>query len=224
MQTVRIGNSRYYCYSDKTVARRRRSKNRASPTHRETAKNSLNVSCDLNRRTRSDKTRMSSFDKRPFLAPDEEPLDFEDNGASIRKPQRRRSPWQVNLIIHLCLIVLYTAVSVLVIQHYTGSQDFSSIKNVSVAYTETLFRNLTNNIYAGPPSPESDEEWKKLLAPMYIRVTEDELKRYNQHSVPLPEGGGHLAWLGVFHELHCIVSRYREMSASRESDHRHRRR
>src|SRR6186713_2870128 len=99
---------------------------------------------------------MSSSDKRPFLAPDEDRLDFEGDEISIRKPQRRRSSWQVNLIIHLSLIVLYTAVSVVVIQHYTGSQDFSSIKDVSVTYTQTLFRNLTNNIFAGPPTVESD--------------------------------------------------------------------
>ena len=42
---------------------------------------------------------------------------------------------------------------------------------------------------------------------MHIRVTETELRRANQESVALTEeeGGGYLAWLGVFHELHCIV-------------------
>ena len=40
---------------------------------------------------------------------------------------------------------------------------------------------------------------------MHIRVTEAELRRDNQDSVELPEGGGYLGWLGVFHELHCVV-------------------
>jgi len=39
---------------------------------------------------------------------------------------------------------------------------------------------------------------------MHIRVTEAELRRDNQDSVALPEGGGYLGWLGVFHELHCV--------------------
>ena len=41
---------------------------------------------------------------------------------------------------------------------------------------------------------------------MHIRVSEAELERGNQESVILPEGGGYLGWMGVFHELHCIVS------------------
>ena len=40
---------------------------------------------------------------------------------------------------------------------------------------------------------------------MHIRVTEAELRRDTQDSVALPESGGYLGWLGVFHELHCVV-------------------
>ena len=41
---------------------------------------------------------------------------------------------------------------------------------------------------------------------MHIRVTERELRRDNQESVALKEGGGgFLGWMGVFHELHCVV-------------------
>lgn len=40
---------------------------------------------------------------------------------------------------------------------------------------------------------------------MSIRVSENELIRNNQTSVYLPNGG-FLAWLEIFHELHCVVS------------------
>ena len=40
---------------------------------------------------------------------------------------------------------------------------------------------------------------------MVIRVSEEELSSRNQSSVKLPKGG-HMAWLGVYHELHCVVS------------------
>lgn len=40
---------------------------------------------------------------------------------------------------------------------------------------------------------------------MHIRVSEAELRRDNQQSVALTEGGGYLGWMGVFHGLHCIV-------------------
>ena len=59
--------------------------------------------------------------------------------------------------------------------------------------------------YVGPPSEPLDTAWQHLLANMSIRVTKDELQRHGQSSVALP-GGGHLAWLGVFHQLHCVVS------------------
>ena len=54
------------------------------------------------------------------------------------------------------------------------------------------------------PSPQIDEAWDKLMAPMNIRVSAEELERSNQESVSLP-GGGKLAWIGAFHQLHCVV-------------------
>lgn len=40
---------------------------------------------------------------------------------------------------------------------------------------------------------------------MTIRVSKHDLEKNNQSSVELPEGGGYLAWPGVYHELHCVV-------------------
>ena len=59
--------------------------------------------------------------------------------------------------------------------------------------------------YAGPPGTNIDLVWQALLADMSIRVTKEELDQQGQESVPL-EGGGYLAWLGVFHQLHCTIS------------------
>ena len=61
--------------------------------------------------------------------------------------------------------------------------------------------------YVGPPTPELDVAWRDLMGNMSIRVTKAELERTGQRSVELPQGG-YLAWLGVFHELHCIVSKF----------------
>jgi hypothetical protein len=71
---------------------------------------------------------------------------------------------------------------------------------------ERTFHNLTDNIYAGPPSDKLDAAWDALLGNMNLRVTSEELQQYDQSSVALPEGGGYLAWLGSIHEIHCIVS------------------
>lgn len=70
-------------------------------------------------------------------------------------------------------------------------------------YIFRLYDNFVNSPYAGEPTPESDEAWHTLLNNMSVRVTGEELARHNQTSVELP-GGGYLAWLGVFHELHCV--------------------
>ena len=81
----------------------------------------------------------------------------------------------------------------------------AAIDNLVIEYTSSLFQNLSDSPYAGRPSPAIEAAWSDLLAPMHIRVTEAELRRDNQDSVALPEGGGYLGWLGVFHELHCVV-------------------
>lgn len=59
--------------------------------------------------------------------------------------------------------------------------------------------------YTGSPSASTDRAWHDLMSKMTIRVTSQELERGNQSSVELPDGG-HMAWLGVFHEMHCVVS------------------
>ena len=69
--------------------------------------------------------------------------------------------------------------------------------------------NLNNNTFAGKPNPQIDVAWHGLMENIKIRVSETEMERTGQHSVKLPEGGGNLAWLGVYHELHCLVSEYR---------------
>ena len=53
---------------------------------------------------------------------------------------------------------------------------------------------------------------------MHIRVSEAELRRDNQQSVALTEGGGYLGWLGVFHELHCIVRGFSNTECLQEID------
>ncbi len=92
--------------------------------------------------------------------------------------------------------------------HSTDCPLSASLEDLDRQYTATLFRNLTGNLYAGPPSDEIDTAWNLLLAPMHVRITREELERDNQASVPLPEGGGYLGWMGVFHELHCVVSAF----------------
>lgn len=65
--------------------------------------------------------------------------------------------------------------------------------------------NIGDSQFAGPPNVEVDLAWHKLLSSISIRVSASELLRNNQTSVELP-GGGYMAWLEAFHQLHCVVS------------------
>ena len=80
-----------------------------------------------------------------------------------------------------------------------------AINHLGVAVAPKAYDDFEKSPFAGLPSPSIDASWHYLLEPTTIRVTSEELAQSNQTSVTLP-GGGYMAWLGVFHELHCIVS------------------
>lgn len=92
----------------------------------------------------------------------------------------------------------------------------AAFNNLAFQDARTIFQNLSQNPFAGAPSPEIDTAWDDLLAPTHMRVSIEELQRDNQESVQLPEGGGYLAWMGVFHELHCVVRKRHKTSSLRE--------
>ena len=80
-----------------------------------------------------------------------------------------------------------------------------SIQKLDLRFAPTFFHNLNNNRSAGlPPLPQIGPAWQTLLSPMNMLVSDEELMSSGQTSVPLPEGGGSFAWLGVSHEMHCI--------------------
>jgi Mycotoxin biosynthesis protein UstYa len=77
--------------------------------------------------------------------------------------------------------------------------------DLQMRYKPTLFTPSQDSPFTGEPTREGDRAWHDLMENMTIRVSLDELKAGDQTSVALPEGG-YMAWLGVFHELHCVVS------------------
>lgn len=82
------------------------------------------------------------------------------------------------------------------------------LADVSLETKQTVFHNLSSGLsnFAGPaPDLSIDKAWGDLLRPMNMRFTEREFRESVQaKSVELLQSGGYLAWLGVFHELHCI--------------------
>ncbi|KAH8602300.1 hypothetical protein B0O99DRAFT_708021 [Bisporella sp. PMI_857] len=84
-----------------------------------------------------------------------------------------------------------------------GTDYKPAIYNLTVRHSQESQNLYAFSQYAGPPAPNIDKAWHELLSPIDIRVTKEELERNNRTSVELPEGG-YLAWLGVFHEVHCV--------------------
>lgn len=148
----------------------------------------------------------------PFLPAEDERREKSDHSSSsttLSNFLARFKTCRVEVLVHTVLILLYTVASIAIIRAAHNSNNSvlrapSAIDHLDFAYTPTIFHNLTNNPYAGTPSPALDAAWAALLAPMHIRVSEAELRRDNQQSVELKEGGGYLGWMGVFHGLHCI--------------------
>ncbi|KAI0518401.1 hypothetical protein F5B22DRAFT_644705 [Xylaria bambusicola] len=63
-----------------------------------------------------------------------------------------------------------------------------------------------HSTYAGPPSPEQDEAWDKLVRPSFFRASREEMERAGESTddaVKIADGG-YVTELGVYHELHCI--------------------
>lgn len=91
----------------------------------------------------------------------------------------------------------------------------TALTNPPLRYIPTLSVPAGSSPYAGGPSnPGVDAAWHELMSRISMRVSNAELQRNGNHreSVSLPEDaeggggeGGKLVWLGVWHQLHCLV-------------------
>jgi len=153
------------------------------------------------------------LDREPFLPQKEADGEFFESASteSLAKRSTVRAGLKLQLFVHSGLVFFYTIASFVAIRSFSRPARLpeAAVSNLEFKYTGSVFHRLNNTPFAGPPSPELDAAWQNLLAPMHIRITEEELQQDNQTSVALTEGGGFLGWLGVFHELHCIVRRAR---------------
>ena len=89
---------------------------------------------------------------------------------------------------------------------FVFNKAVSAILRLPIKHQPTEFVTLTNNSFAGPPNPQIDAAWHGLLEHINIRVSKAELDQSQRTSVELPDGGGYLSWLAVYHELHCLVN------------------
>lgn len=76
----------------------------------------------------------------------------------------------------------------------------------AIRYKKTTFLSSAETGLTGPPNPEMDTSWDRLLDDASIRLTSNEVPRFNSSSIDLQESEGKLAWLEISHQVHCVVS------------------
>jgi hypothetical protein len=83
-----------------------------------------------------------------------------------------------------------------------------ALQNPNISYHTNKTITAGMSPFAGGPGKKVDDAWRDLMSSISLRVSQEELNNNGNHqeSVSLPENGGNLVWLNVFHQLHCLVS------------------
>ncbi|KZZ97458.1 hypothetical protein AAL_03422 [Moelleriella libera RCEF 2490] len=138
------------------------------------------------------------------LSTDDEKIECAQVSKDCHQHRPARHRWLYFSLSHLALITLYTTLFIFVFRRLTDEPlpRRDAFPGLDVNYKLSKYARF-NSSFAGKPGPESEEAWHELMDTMAIRVTAEELAVHDQQSVALPRGG-YLAWLGVFHELHCV--------------------
>ncbi|CAN8099827.1 unnamed protein product [Discula destructiva] len=111
------------------------------------------------------------------------------------------------LLLHALIVSFYTAIFLVAQLHGTSGNSCGmvpgTLPGLQLTYHDHIQTFDDPSLYSGLPSSNSDQNWDILMSTMRMRVSDKELADRDQTSVTLPEGGN-LAWLGVYHQLHCV--------------------
>ncbi|KAH8676549.1 hypothetical protein BGZ60DRAFT_402830 [Tricladium varicosporioides] len=138
----------------------------------------------------------------------EEPF-LSDQSEKLTSKSSQKKFWREKYFffgaVQILLVIIYTTTSILYIRSHRSQcvNSPNELSNLNVIYEPKTMVAFQDSPYIGSPSASTDRAWHDLMSKMTIRVTSRELERGNQSSVELPNGG-HMAWLGVFHEMHCV--------------------
>ncbi|KAJ5171444.1 uncharacterized protein N7500_004227 [Penicillium coprophilum] len=166
------------------------------------------------------------MEERPFLPTRSNSLSVDEESEFAEKHIRspKRSPYEQCLpwLIQLFVFTVYTTIFFLFWDRSQSRCSEADASKFAPAYSPAskalkwelrTFQNQLEitNPFKGPPRPELEEAWNKLLHPSAaILVDKESLDRINRTSVELRDGSGYMAALDVYHQLHCLrwVRRY----------------
>ncbi|CAI6336586.1 unnamed protein product [Periconia digitata] len=109
-------------------------------------------------------------------------------------------------LLHCSFALLYAVLTLYMVRSSKLQSDTPfrpALQDLDVSFSSRQYGLMRDSSYIGPPSNATDASWIDLFSTMSIRVSDAELSTTQQSSVALPDGG-YLAWLGVYHELHCV--------------------
>ncbi|KAG6002682.1 hypothetical protein E4U21_002834 [Claviceps maximensis] len=144
---------------------------------------------------------------------------MEKHEASLRlRPALGREPWwkqtTVLAIGHLVLFTIYAGVLYAVVRgglrrgRMEGLPVSPAIPAVQwEAHKFTLEDRIQEKgSFSGRPNADLDKAWHDLLNYENIVIEPEIMEHYERLDigVPVPEGGGYLGTLNVYHELHCL--------------------
>ncbi|KAF7536558.1 hypothetical protein G7054_g4415 [Neopestalotiopsis clavispora] len=150
-----------------------------------------------------------SYEKLPFIK--------DDTGESRESGEQpngficfwNRLSVRMKISIHLFMVLLNVSLFLVMIhsQFQGPVHPNNALRNMKLQWRPTMSITAGMSPYASGAEDAIDDAWHELMGNISIRVGQDELNQNGNHqtSVELPDGGGHLAWLGVFHQLHCLV-------------------
>ncbi|KAI9696306.1 MAG: hypothetical protein M1820_008229 [Bogoriella megaspora] len=133
---------------------------------------------------------------------------IEDGVAGGSPPFQR--PWSPGRIAFISLILCNIIFSSLWLREKSKAcvrpqLTYSPALGVISYEKKHLMRNIEDNVFTGDPRPEHDAAWRRIIEPMTIKVSQDDLDQLNETSIAFRDRSGFIAELAVYHELHCIV-------------------
>ncbi|KFY43935.1 hypothetical protein V494_01756 [Pseudogymnoascus sp. VKM F-4513 (FW-928)] len=121
------------------------------------------------------------------------------------------------IVLNSIVFIIYAASLYVVASHVSkkcqqGPNLVFSPAYDAVQWEEYKFKENSqeHGPFSGYPRPEIDENWDKLLNAENIILEPEVMRHYGREElgVAVPEGGGYLGTLNVYHELHCIKRIY----------------
>ncbi|GAW20384.1 hypothetical protein ANO14919_098900 [Xylariales sp. No.14919] len=135
---------------------------------------------------------------------------------------RSRNSWQSTsafgktniLLFSVLVLLLYIAIVVTAsfainkCDDYSGQTDdeYSNLLGYQMQYERRTEWYPSEAPFDLEPSDELDMAWDDLLYAINVRLTEDELRRFNVNMTNRVQvsGGDYLGSIGVYHHLHCL--------------------